>query len=549
MARARRIPPQGAAHAVEVEAARWQAILQTARDGLVSIDATGRITVFNPTAAEMFGYSSEEVLGQNVSILMDSPHREDHDRYLSDYHRTRVPKAIGRIRYVEARRRDGTRFPIELSVSEARVGSEIIYTAIIRDVTERHRVEREIATRVLQQAAVVELGRKALAGARMSVLMDDAVETVARTLGVEYCKILECLPAGFRLRAGVGWRDGLVGRAIVAADQSTQAGFTLSNAAPVIVDDLRTETRFSASPLLREHGAVSGMSVVVPGRDHPFGILAAHSRERRTFTAEDTNFLQAVANVLATAIERHRAQEEAREFEKRMEQRNRLADMGAVAAQVVHDLGNPLAALSLQAEILLRRASREPSAGEALQGPIARIVKEVHRLDQLIHDFKDVARQQRLSLAPVDLRTFLATVVEIWRPVAEAHAITLELDVPPGLPRLRADEAKLHRVLDNLIRNAVEAIATGPGGIRISAAAPAPDRLRVSVRDSGPGIAPEVHVFRLFETTKPGGLGLGLAIAKQIALAHGGDLELERLGVGGTAFHLDLPVADDLTRP
>jgi PAS domain S-box-containing protein len=544
MARERTVASQGPTHAIQVEAARWQAILHTARDGLVSIDSTGRITVFNPAAATMFGYSREEVLGKNVSLLMGSPEREEHDGYLRNYQRTGTPKAIGRIRYVEARRRDGTRFPIELSVSEARVGAEIIYTAIIRDVTERRKTEEEIATRVLQQAAVVELGREALAGARAPLLMDDTAEVVARSLGVEYCKVLECLPgdAGFRLRAGIGWRDGLVGRAIIAAAKDSQAGFTLSSTAPVIVDDLRTETRFSGPPLLLEHGVVSGMSVVIPGRDRPFGILGAHTREHRTFTAEDTNFLQAVANVLATAIERERAQEEAREFEKLMEQRNRLADMGAVAAQVVHDLGNPLAALSLQAELLQRRAARVPAASQALQGPVTRIVQEVHRLDQLIHEFKDLARQQRLNLAPIDLRAFLAHVAGIWGPVARTHAITLELAVPPELPPLRADEGQLHRILDNLLRNAVEAIATGPGEIRIGVALPAPDRVRVSVRDSGPGIDPDAHVFRLFETTKPGGLGLGLAIAKQIALAHGGDLELERLEPRGSAFHLDLPV-------
>jgi PAS domain S-box-containing protein len=512
---------------------------------VICIDPTGRITLFNPSAAQMFGYGAEEVLDRNVRVLMPWPQRDEHDSYIRDYRETGVAKAIGRTRHVEARRKNGEIFPIELSVSETRVAKEILYTAIIRDVTERKKAEKTIETRVRQQAVVAELGLRALGGAPLSELMDEAARAVAKALAVEYCKILELLPDGgsFRLRAGVGWKEGLVGRATVSAGADSQAGYTLHSGAPVIVEDLRAETRFRGPPLLHDHGVVSGMSAIIHGRDRPFGVLAAHSAQRRVFTRDDTHCLQAVANVLAASIERVRAEEWKRQFQQLAQQRERLADMGAIAAKIVHDVGNPVAALILQAEVLLRRAARDPGApANALKGPAERIHSEVRRLDQLVSEFRDFTRQQRLDLRTIELSGFLETVVELWRPVAAERQIALELDVLTSVPCLRADEGKLRRVMDNLIKNAVEAIPAGPGRIRIQMSKPTPETLRISIRDSGTGIPAGVDVFRLFETTKPDGFGLGLSIARRIAVAHGGNLEVEQLRPHGTTFHLDLPV-------
>jgi PAS domain S-box-containing protein len=133
---------------------------------------------------------------------------------------------------------------------------------------------------------------------------------VVETLGVELCKVLELQPGGERLllRAGVGWQEGAVGRALVGAGKDSQAGYTLLSEEPVIVTDLRHETRFSGPSLLHAHGVVSGLSVIIPAASEPFGVLGAHTREPRTFTHDDTRFLQSVANLLATAIGRLKAE-------------------------------------------------------------------------------------------------------------------------------------------------------------------------------------------------------------------------------------------------
>jgi PAS domain-containing protein len=175
---------------------------------------------------------------------------------------------------------------------------------------------RELAR---QQAAVAKLGRRALGTHALQGLMEEAAASLAEVLGVEYAEVLELLPGGvgLLLRSGVGWTDGLVGRTKVGAGRDSQAGYTLLSDEPVVVGDLRSEARFAGPPLLREHGVVSGMSTVVVGRERPYGVLGAFTRERRTFAEDDVNFLSAVANVLAAAIERERVEAELRESEER----------------------------------------------------------------------------------------------------------------------------------------------------------------------------------------------------------------------------------------
>jgi diguanylate cyclase (GGDEF)-like protein/PAS domain S-box-containing protein len=179
-------------------------------------------------------------------------------------------------------------------------------------VTERTHAERVLEVRARQQAAVAELGQYALRGADLSDLLNRCVERIAQILKVEYCKVLELLADGdaLVLRAGVGWKPGLIGQASVGArDNSSQAAFTLHSNEPVIVEDLRAETRFKGLPLPDDHGVVSGISVIIHGRERPFGVLGVHTTRRRAFTKDDVNFLQATANVLAGAIERKRAEQ------------------------------------------------------------------------------------------------------------------------------------------------------------------------------------------------------------------------------------------------
>ena len=363
--------------------ARTRAVLENAVDGMITIDAHGRIESFNPAAEHIFGYRSAEVIGQNVRLLMPPPYNDAHDDFLAHYLHTGKRRVIGVGREATGRRKDGTTFPLDLCISEMSVAGERIFLGITRDITERKRAE----------------------------------ETV-------------------------------------------------------------------------------------------------------------------------------------RELQEQAQHRQRLADIGAITAQIVHDIGNPLAGISMQTQLLLRRADRDGTQplGAARQA-LERILGEVRRLDLLVKEFLEFSREQRLDLRSIDVHRFLKDLVDLWQPVTAARGIALTLEPPKGLPAVTADEDKLRRVFENLVKNATDAIAQGPGEIALRTLITASAAVRISVEDTGPGMPPHIQPFRLFETTKPHGTGLGLAIAQQIVAAHGGRIEFAPRQPHGTIFHVELPLLQERAKP
>lgn len=136
-----------------------QSLIQTTQDAVISIDRQGRIIRFNPSAERMFGYSRAEIMGQKLTLLMPEPYAREHDGYIERYERTGEARAIGRIRTVEAKRKTGELFPIELSVTEVRTEAEIRYSAFIRDISEKVQLQE----RLLEREHLAAIGTTAAA--------------------------------------------------------------------------------------------------------------------------------------------------------------------------------------------------------------------------------------------------------------------------------------------------------------------------------------------------------------------------------------------------
>ena len=186
-------------------------------------------------------------------------------------------------------------------------------------IVESVRARDALQAHAHRQQVVAELGQYALAGGDLQRLLDLALERLAASVGVDFAKVLELLPDGsaLLLRAGIGWKPGLVGRATVGTGRESQAGYTLSQALPVVVHDLRDEPRFTGPALLSDHGVTSGISVVIGDPGAPYGVLGLHTREPRTFSRDEINFTQAVANLIAEAARRSRLEEQRLESEQR----------------------------------------------------------------------------------------------------------------------------------------------------------------------------------------------------------------------------------------
>ncbi|WDT74888.1 MAG: EAL domain-containing protein [Candidatus Manganitrophus sp.] len=290
---------------------RFHLIARATSDVIWDWDLITNALWWNDNFKTLFGYKDEEI-EPSLESWVNRIHPEDKERVLSGIHAVIDRGERFWSDEYRFRRSDGSDAAIldRGYVVLAEGGKPVRMIGAMMDITERQNANELLRARARRQAVIAELGQRALSGMALPALMNEAVALVAKTLEVEYCKVLEPLTDGsaLLLTAGVGWKEGLVGRATLGILENSQAAYTLACNGPVVVEDLETETRFNPV-MLRDHGVVSGMSVLIPGQDYPHGVLGVHTKRRRTFGKEDVLFLQSIANVLAAAIERRKAEE------------------------------------------------------------------------------------------------------------------------------------------------------------------------------------------------------------------------------------------------
>ncbi|HET8672568.1 MAG TPA: GAF domain-containing protein [Thermoleophilaceae bacterium] len=338
--------------------------------GIYCLDRDGRFGYVNPAAETLLGWRAEQLLGRSAHDLIHhsrpdgSPLPRDECSFFRAVRRGATRRELNDVFW----RKDGSAMPVVYTLAPLHDDDEHVGAIVMfADESARRRDAELLRVRTSQQAALAELGLRALGGGELQDLFQHAGAVVARTLNAEFSQVLELIDEqqGLRLVAGVGWRAGTVGAAHVGLDQESQAGFAVASDQSVVVDDWRAETRFSAAPLLRAHGVVSGVSAVIHGRDHPWGgepwgVVGAHSRLAREFSPEDVNFVESVANTLALAIER-------RETEEELWQRN--AEMANLTGQLTRlaDERRRILADALDAEDRTRERVSQLLHDEVLQ--------------------------------------------------------------------------------------------------------------------------------------------------------------------------------------
>jgi len=392
------------------------------------------------------------------------------------------------------------------------------------DITERKRNEEELDRRLRQQAAVVELGMRALRGDGLQALFGEAVRSIASTFPVEFAELAELLPNDtLLLRAEAGWKEGLVGRATFPARDGSQCAFTMRSGTPSIVEDLTRETRFTVDPLILDQGMTSGVTVLIEGAGRPFGTLGAHSKDRRSFTGHDVHFLQAMANVLAAAIERERAADELRDKGEQLQALSgklieaQEAERRAIARELHDDLGQLLTAV---------RLNLQKSGGDRAES--------ITLVDQAIAHMRDLA----LDLRPPVLDDLGLAAALRWYVAREAKRAGIEarLEVE-DLPRLPAVlETTCFRVvqegLTNVARHAKARRVEVELGVHGAT-------LELAVRDDGRGFDVREALQRAAEGRSLGLLGM----KERISLARG-VLEIDAGPGRGTAIRVRFPVKE-----
>ncbi len=429
-------------------------------------------------------------------------------------------------------------------------------------IVAQKQVEVELAARERQQKAVAQLGMEALADrTTVNELLARAASLTATTLDVAHCKVVECMKGVMRLRmrAGVGW-DGTIDE--IPGENRSQAGYTINAGEPVIVSDLDRETRFTPSDLVKNEQIVSGLSAIIYGKSAAWGVIAVHSRQRRSFTPDDIHFLQSIANVLGTTIERKRVEEELHEHREHLETliarrtsqldksherlrlAERLAAVGTLAAGLGHDLGNTILPMMCRLDALA--AQDLPEAAQTEIAAVRHAVDYLRQLSQGLHHFALDRDSEHRAGGITDLAGWWVQASPLLR-TSIPKGITLESDIPEDLPLLGIAPNKLSQMVLNLVSNAAEAIE-GDGHIEVIARAnDKEDALRISVSDNGRGMTVETRRLAIepFFTTKTRGIstGLGLALVHGVAKGAGGSVDIDSEPGKGTTIHVTLPTA------
>ena len=275
------------------------------------------------------------------------------------------------------------RLHIRLDLAEKRV----------RDMESRSGVEHELEARAKQQEVVSRIGMLALDGTNTQEIMDRAVRSVMEGLGVSFVKVLEIQHREnvLLLRAGAGWKRSRVGKATVALGRGSQAGYTLLCGEPVVVADLATEERFDVTSLLSEHKVVSGVSVVIARGSVPYGVLAAHTPEPRSFSIDDIHFMQSMANVIGATIERMHSETALRESEARA---RAIVETTVDGIITIDDIGT-IESFNSAAERIFGYSGHEV-IGENIQLLMPSPYREEH--DAYLRSYRETGRRQIIGI-------------------------------------------------------------------------------------------------------------------------------------------------------
>jgi PAS domain S-box-containing protein len=468
------------------EAAELKAILHTVVDGIITIDSTGRIRSLNPAVERIFGYSANELVGQNVSRLMPSPHREEHDEYLRRYLATGERKIIGIGREVSARRKDGSTFPCEIAVSELSVGGQRLFTGILRDVSERNRALEQNqllaeAVRNLREGILITDGTLTRPGPR--ILFSN--QAMTRITGYELNELLGKTP---RILQGP------------QTDRET-------------LDRLQRELALGQTFL----GEL--INYRKDGVPYHVELFISPIRDAK---GQTTHFVSI-----------HRDLTERKRAEGQVLQAERLAAIGQMVTGLAHESRNALQRSQACLEMLELEVEDRPEAVELIQ----RIQRAQHQLHHLYEEVREYAAPVVLDRAACDLAQLWRDTWANLRPLDSQSRLSLREETAGVDLTCYIDGFAMGQVLRNVFENAID--ASPPQGEIVIAADPAIlDRrpaIKITIRDTGCGVAPEIRdrVFEPFFTTKTKGTGLGMAIAKRIVDAHAGQILIaDRTGPG-----------------
>lgn len=487
---------------------RSKAVLETATEGIISIDSQGRIQSINSAAERIFGYQKRQVVGRNVSMLMPEPYSVEHDRYIRDYLRTGERKIIGIGREVSGRRSDGSVFPMELAVSELLLGDERSFTGIVRDISKRKLAEKQLKLSEEQLSLTFENAPIGIVTCDLDCQIMKANRACTQIVGYSHSELLTMR----------------FNELVHPEDRAHCVEFTHK----AKLDQM--ESKLIRQRWLHKNGSqvcgVLHIGVIHDDKDRP-----------KLFVIQMEDHTQQV-----------NAEAEARQLRDRIAHVARISTLGEMMAGIAHEINQPLAAIANYTDACQRMLSTENLDRDSLMHAMKQANVQAHRADEVIQRLRSFAKTRSLERENVDVNALIKEVISLATMETPGLQLTIKLELEERLSNVQADPIQIQQVILNLIRNGMDAMQESNAeeqNLIVRTLNDGADKIRIEVIDRGSGIDEKdaVKIFDPFYSTKLNGMGLGLSICRSIIASHQGLLDFENNPDTGATFYIRLPTA------
>ena len=520
-------------------------------DALIVTDATGQIVLANPKAAELLGYTVDELEHLNVDVLVPDTARPKHAQYRKAYSHAPRARPMGTQMNLVAKRRDGTEVMVEIALSPLQSLGLPLVVAAIRDIGAYPRVKQALR-RARYSEHLAQFGRLAVDARDTRLLLGEVPAVAVQALEIDVAAVFlrDAGSSAFRLAAQAGLPADAIGELLLDRPD-TLPGFVVRAGVPVFSRHV-DEHRFTFPTAFTGAELRSALMVPLLERGVAIGVLAVHARDDRKLGDDETSFLYALSNLLSTSLQRAQTEEA-------LSHAQRLETVGQLTGGIAHDFNNLLTIIRGNLQVLeeLSAIASDPLAPQL----VTAATRATRRGAELTGKLLAFSRRQRLQPDAVDTAQMLDSLADMLQRTLDQR-ILIEVDVEPGCPPVLADPGQLESALLNIAINARDAMPDG-GTLRFDARAcsalPAEIAaeialeagysryVEVSISDTGSGM-PEAIKERAFEpffTTKEAGRGTGLGLSTVYGFVKQskGAIGLESTIGKGTRLTLYLPVA------
>jgi PAS domain S-box-containing protein len=530
--------------ALEKSKSEYQRLLETAPDAMVFINQQGTIVLVNAQLEAMFDFGPGELVGKDLGCLIPERFREKHRKMLARYFEKPSSRPMGLIFEIYGRRKNGSEFPADISLSSLKMDGETVAAASVRNITERKQFEEKLEHNYHIQRVTSAVLKIALEPLSLDEQLDRILDL---TLTIPHLSLQSkggiCLveegSGDLVMKAVRGFSQSERPPCLRIAQGKCLCGKAAATGKVIFSDGMEEGHEFVPLPFPHGHYCIP----IVSG-ERTLGLVNVFVKEGHKRNDSEEEFLVAIANTLVGIIERHRANQGKTMLQEQLMQAEKMVACGRLTANVAHEIRNPLTAVGGFA----RRLHKSVHLGSREKGYVDIIVAEVDRLEKILNSVLIISKGAEMAKEYHDIHALLDEVLRLYEFLCKERSIIVTRTYRIQKPDIFIDKEHVREAVMNVVVNAIDSMARG-GRLMVStceetvAGRPFVD---VAIQDSGEGIPEEQlkMIFEPFFTTKGPhkGTGLGLVLAKKVVEDHGGFIRVKSKAGEGTTLNLLFPV-------